>query len=455
MSSLEALSPHPTFPQGFRPRRGLNWMCVGLTYASFYLCRYNLRMTKTQICQEYHFSNSDFGLILTGFFWTYAIGQLCNGLFTDKLGGKKAMLIGATGTVILNIVFGLTSMNSQSVVLPLLYMFVLVRMVDGWAQSFGAPGMIKINSAWFNKNERGRFAGIFGFMIQLGQIGIGWLAPALLSGFTIAFLTVPPLHWKWVFFVPAALCSVAASLVALFVKNSPEECGYEGVIHDEVAAAEGSASEEAPPISVVLKKILGNRMVWLVAAAYFCTGAVRQGIDQWFPAYLEEVHHVSKSSATFALILTALPTVAVIGSFLSGYISDVFFGGRRAPVAAILYFGQTVVMLAAAQFSGLYTMCFFLVLISFAVNSTHSILGTAAAMDIGGRKMAGFASGVIDSFQYFGGGLAGFFLGWLLDKFGWHAWLYSLAGFGVIGGGLMLLAMKLQSAGAPAKAAGH
>ena len=31
---------------------------------------------------------------------------------------------------------------------------------------------------------------------------------------------------------------------------------------------------------------------------------------------------------------------------------------------------------------------FFLVLISLAVNSTHSLLGTAAAMDIGGRKMA-------------------------------------------------------------------
>jgi len=35
----------------------------------------------------------------------------------------------------------------------------------------------------------------------------------------------------------------------------------------------------------------------------------------------------------------------------------------------------------------------FLVLIAFTANSTHSILGTAAAMDIGGRKMAGFASG--------------------------------------------------------------
>jgi sugar phosphate permease len=50
-------------------------------------------------------------------------------------------------------------------------------------------------------------------------------------------------------------------------------------------------------------------------------------------------------------------------------------------------------------------------------NATHSILGTAAAMDLGGRKMAGFASGVIDSFQYFGAMLSGLGLGWFLDRF--------------------------------------
>jgi OPA family glycerol-3-phosphate transporter-like MFS transporter len=108
-------------------------------------------------------------------------------------------------------------------------------------------------------------------------------------------------------------------------------------------------------------------------------------------------------------------------------------------VAAILYFTETVVIVLATIFAkGLASTTVFLILISFTVNSTHSILGTAAAMDIGGRRMAGTASGVIDSFQYYGGGLAGFLLGWLLEKYGWGSWLISLAGFGIIGGCLML-----------------
>jgi OPA family glycerol-3-phosphate transporter-like MFS transporter len=93
---------------------------------------------------------------------------------------------------------------------------------------------------------------------------------------------------------------------------------------------------------------------------------------------------------------------------------------------------------------GVFLSCLFLVLISLTANSTHSIVGAAAPMDIGGRKMAGFAAGVIDSFQYFGAGVALLVMGKLLDKFGWATWFPAMAGFGFIGGVAMLLVMRKQ-----------
>ena len=48
-----------------------------------------------------------------------------------------------------------------------------------------------------------------------------------------------------------------------------------------------------------------------------------------------------------------------------------------------------------------------------------------------------FASGLIDSFQYFGGSLAGYFLGLLLDK-SWGYYFYFMAPFGLVGGVLMV-----------------
>src|SRR5262249_36742268 len=98
---------------------------------------------------------------------------------------------------------------------------------------------------------------------------------------------------------------------------------------------------------------------------------------------------------------------------------------------------EEIIIFGAAQFHCVNAGIFFLVLISLTANATHSILGTAAAMDIGGAKMAGFASGLIDSFQYFGGSLAGLLLGQLLDK-SWGWYFYFMAPFGVIGGTLML-----------------
>ena len=55
---------------------------------------------------------------------------------------------------------------------------------------------------------------------------------------------------------------------------------------------------------------------------------------------------------------------------------------------------------------GIFLGCLFLILVALTANSTHAIVGTAAPMDIGGRKMAGFASGVVDSFQYYGTAIA-------------------------------------------------
>lgn len=414
-------------PPGFRPRRGVNWMFVGLLYTSFYMCRYNLSIANSAISAEFGFSKAQIGNIITTALLAYAGGQVINGLLADRLGGKRAMLIGAGGTILMNILFGAASFWG------LLWLFVMIRGIDGYFQAFGAPGMVKINAAWFRPTERGTFAGIFGFMINLGRFGIFKLGPALLAGFVfLGMWRIPPLHWRWLFYAPACIAFLVAMGVLLFVKDAPEMVGFPPVNPEEEEGGEVRA-----PLATVFKTIVSNPVIWIVALAYACTGSVRQTVDQWFPRLLQEVHHVDLNSREFQLVAFLIPVVASLGSLISGIISDKVFHGRRAPVAAALYFIETAVILAAAQFHTVQMVMFFMILISFTANSTHSILGTAAAMDIGGAKMAGFASGVIDSFQYLGGSLAGVVLGTLLDR-SWNWYFYFMAPFGIIGGLLML-----------------
>jgi OPA family glycerol-3-phosphate transporter-like MFS transporter len=430
MSQTASLSTaHIQHPPGFRARRGLNWSFIGLLYTSFYMCRYNLSIANKSISTEFGFTRADFGKILTAMTLAYACGQIINGLITDRIGGKRAMLIGAAGTIVMNILFGVASFAGM------LGLFIAIRAVDGYLQAFGAPGMVKINAAWFSHRERGRFSGIFGFMINLGRFGIFRLGPALLAGFGIlGLIQIPPLHWRWLFWAPSIICAVAAVAMALTVKETPEEAGFPGAVPDDTAPmASGGRTE----FSQVFRAIVSNPAVWTIACAYACTGAVRQAVDQWFPRYMQELYDVRLDSRSFQWLAFLIPFVASAGSLSSGYVSDTLFKGRRAPVAAALYFMETAIILLAAQFHTANAAIVFFTLISFTANSTHSILGSAAPMDIGGRRMAGFALGLIDSFQYFGGSLAGYFLGRLLDK-SLGNYFYFMAPFGMIGGLLML-----------------
>ena len=68
--------------------------------------------------------------------------------------------------------------------------------------------------------------------------------------------------------------------------------------------------------------------------------------------------------------------------------------------------------------------------------------------------MAGFASGVIDSWQYLVAGIAGLGIGKLVDHFGWGAWLYGMAGFGIFGGILMMIMRSARESCRPVESAG-
>ena len=297
------------FPPGFRARRGLNWGVVGLMYTSYYLCRYNLPLANKAIADELHFLKSDMSSIISAQLLAYAIGQIVNGLLTDRLGGKRAMLIGAAGTVTMNLLFGASSFWG------FLWLFVVLRSIDGYTQAFGAPGFIKINAAWFGQTERGTFAGIFGFMINLGRLGINYFGAALLAGFTfLGMWQVPALHWRWLFWAPSMICAVVAVGMWLTVKETPEEVGFPDVMEEAAQAGGGVRGE----FGQVFRAIVTNPVVWVTACAYACTGAVRQAVDQWFPRYMQDLYQVDLQSARFQFLAFLIPFVASAGSLFGG-----------------------------------------------------------------------------------------------------------------------------------------
>lgn len=410
-------------------------------YASFYMCRYNFRWATPDLRKEFGYDYSDITTILSCWAWAYGVGQLVNGLFTDRIGGKRGMLIGAFGVIAANVAFGAASTTGSFAT------FTAIWIVNGYMQAFGAPGMVKINAAWFTKSERGTFAGIFGLIIQSGLVGINKLAPALLSGFTLALWTMPSLHWRWLFWIPPMFVAVISVLAWFVAEETPEQAGYPNVHPGETATTSDAVRTSLSESFLTIAK---HPLVWFYAVAYACTGAVRHGADHLALLYFVDELKLDRQAAELQWTLQLMPVFAVVGSFSSGFISDKFCKSRRAPVAMFLYFLETaailsaILLIAGLGFKHILLSCFFLVLISLTANSTHSIVGVAAPMDIGGRRMTGFALGVIDSFQYFGAGIALPVMGWLLDHYGWGTWFPAMAGFGAIGGIAMYFVMRRQ-----------
>ncbi len=466
------MEPAAHYPQGFRARRGLNWASLGLMYAAYYMCRYNFRFATPGMQDEFGFTTTQIADMLAIWSITYGTGQLVNGLLTDRIGGKLSMQIGAFGTFVVNILMGVLPLMVVGGALAATAKFVfgadsidpafaaiaVVWLINGWFQSFGAPGMIKINAAWFRRTERGTFAGIFGFMIQLGQVASSKLSPIILNGISLGILVIAPGQWRWLFILPPAVTLVAAIFMSIVAKQTPDEAGYPGVIEDELDNSAGVTVS----LKESFKTIFTHPLVWFYAVAYACTGAVRTSSDQLAILYFQDQLGMDMKSnipPTVIWTLAAMPMAAVAGSLASGWISDKFFSGHRSPVAMVLYFLEAAVIAVAAVLlvkglvgptpAGILMGCGILIVIALTANSTHSIVGAAAPMDIGGKKMAGFAAGVIDSFQYYGAAISLVITGRVLDatkaEHGWLFWYVIMSGFGVLGGISMWLVMIKQN----------
>jgi MFS transporter, OPA family, glycerol-3-phosphate transporter len=414
----ESKSLLPASGDVFKRIRTTVWLPLGFMYASYYMTRYNLSFGKTTITQAYGFSNQEWGWISAAFFWMYALGQFINGQITDRVGGRKAILIGAVGTVAMNFAMGVgTNFGTIGY-------FILMWGVNGYFQAFGAPSVVSVNGNWFGIKERGTFSGIFGMMIQLGRFAI-----TILGGFLIV-----QFPWPNLFFIPAAITAFFAILAWFSIRDNPEQLGFQP---PDMGEHDQHTDDKPLGMKYTLKKVLTSKVLWVISAAYFCTGVVRHGLEQWFPAYLQEVRHLSPDSLAFQLNAVAMPVAAVIGALAAGLASDKIFGARRSPPVAIMYYAQFIFLLMFAYLSTPATAAVYLILLSFFVNGPHSLLGGAAAMDFGGRKAAGSAAGMIDAFQYIGAGITSPVVGWVIDTFGWDGWTISLAGFALVGGILM------------------
>jgi OPA family glycerol-3-phosphate transporter-like MFS transporter len=395
----------------FVARRRRNWIAVGLAYGVFYMSRYNLAAISQAVGATFGWTNADYGKVLSAGAVTYGVAVFANGPITDKIGGKRAILLGASGAALFNVAFGLSRYASAALHgTTMLAMCAVLWALNHYFQSFGALSVMKINAAWFHVRERGIFGGVFGILIQAGRLFAFWLSP-----FILTFLP-----WQWCFWIPAAVLVITAFVLKATVADAPAD-----------AFDTGDAEEEP-------KAIFASRILWTVVATSMCIGMVRNAIDHWWVRYMGDVFHKKPeellSFAPYELVTWGTPIVAVIGGIVSGNLSDRVFGSRRAPVAVFAFVGQALALFVLSRtLRHAWWGAAMLLVTTFFVQCTHVLIAGAQSMDLGGKRAVATASGLVDGAQYLAAGIIGLTLGELLDRFDYDVWPLAALPFAVLG----------------------
>ena len=76
---------------------------VWITYFSYYLCRYNMPMAKSQLCNTFSWDIPQMGIVFTSLTVMYAIGQFVNGQLADRFGSRIIASLGILGSVLMNL----------------------------------------------------------------------------------------------------------------------------------------------------------------------------------------------------------------------------------------------------------------------------------------------------------------------------------------------------------------
>ncbi len=448
----------------FRIRCFWNWFPLGLTYAFLYMGRYNLTVAKGALGNI--ITKQAFGDIFGWGALIYGLAFLINGPITDKIGGKKAMLIGTFGTIVMNIIMGgltyavLNGFISNSAVIT---SFIIVYSLNMYFQSYGAVAVIKVNSHWFHIKERGIQGGIFGTLISLGLFyAFNWgdiivraSKHEILPDLTIIEKALRALlgsashtldqTW-YVFFIPSIILSAFFAIILFVVKDSPSEAGFE-----DFDLGDASGDEKEVSSIELLKKLLTHPVILTIAFIEFCSGIIRQSVMHWYKIFVDQqmadpakMQHFKDASFFLENWGLLLCFAGIFGGFVAGFISDKLFQSRRGPSAVFLYFAMIVA--SVVMYFNLYGNQIILgiavVVLSLCVIGVHGMLSGTATMDFGGKKAAATTTGLVDGFVYLGTGLQGFALG-RLTTIDWNYWPLFIIPFTIIG---FILSMRIWKA---------
>ena len=384
-----------------------------LSYAGFYFARKVYAVVKHPLKEQFGLDDVQIAWPWTIYLITYMLGQFVAVWLGRRIESRRVLAWGMCVAAACNIVLGwLVDSEVASV-----FLWMCVTMgIHGLAQAMGWPHNVALFANWSRRSERGTLFGIWGSCYQVGSI-----AGKALAGFLLGWLGM-----AWSFFGSSIVLLAFTLYFVLFARERPQSVGLS--LGDEaepdvtVPAARGArAARETPLPEGFIASIVAMGLI------YIGLRFVRYALDSWSTLILGEQFGMDTSIAAYWS--TAFDWIGFLGIVAAGYWSDRIPGSRRTPVIFWMTAG-CLVFTGAMWLVGLSSPVLFVALlglIGFTAMGPDSLLSGACAMDVGSRRQAVLAAGVINGFGSIGPILQEPVIGWLKQTHGVDAVFLLLA----------------------------
>ncbi|HEY6209552.1 MAG TPA: MFS transporter [Gemmatimonadales bacterium] len=359
-----------------RPRIGFRWTVCALLFVVTtinYVDRQVLGILAPTLQRELHWSESDYGDVVSWFSLVYAFGFLAAGRLLDRVGVRRgfAVAIVAWSVAAIGHAFARTAAG-----------FSAARALLGLGESANFPGAIKTVAEWFPKRERALATGIFNAGTNTGAIVTPLVVPwiALTWGWQWAFIATGSLGFLWL-------------VLWLALYASPER-------HPRVSPGElahiRSDRDEAAEVAVSWFRLLGLRQTWAFAVGKLLADPIWWFYLYWLPKFLDTKYAIRLAQLAPPLIVVYL--VADVGSVGGGWLSSALIKRgwtvNRARKTAMLAMALLIVPTVFAPLAGSMWAAVAIVSVAAAAHQAWSANVYTLASDMFPRAAVGSVVGI-------------------------------------------------------------
>jgi OPA family sugar phosphate sensor protein UhpC-like MFS transporter len=380
-------------------------------YALYYFTRKSFTFAMPGLIEDLGYDKGQLGLLASILSITYGVSKFASGIISDRSNPRYFMALGLFLTGVCNIMFGMSSS---------LLMFAIFWGLNGWFQGFGWPPCARFLTHWYSQSERGSWWATWNVSHNVGAFIIPWIVGGCLHYY----------GWRYAMFVPGTICIMGSLFLINRLRDTPQSLGlppiekfrndYGGKTEEEVRNETELTSKE-----ILVKYVLKNPYIWMLAAAYFFVYIVRTGVNDWTALYLLETKGYSRIGANGCVSLFEVG--GFFGSLSAGWSSDKLFQARRGPVnviyATCMLISLTLFWQVPAGYPWLDSLAMFLT--GFSIFGPQMLIGMAAA-ELSHKKAAATSTGFTGSFAYLGAATAGYPLGKITQIWGWHGFFMGM-----------------------------